>query len=88
MVERAILTCSCHNQDQKAKEAFSLLFPGDPMPDIIRGRDRIYKLSQELGGHEHIKAISRLGGKFAYYIELEDDTIIKEVDLTTGKRIG
>ena len=86
-MRKVILCCSCSNQDKKAKEAFSLLFPGEPMPGIIRGRDRIYKLSQELGGHEHIKSISRLGGKYAYYIVLKDDEIVEEYDLTTGKRI-
>lgn len=87
-MRKIILCCSCSNQDKKAKEVFLLLYPGEPIPEIVRGRDRIYKLSQELGSHEHIKAISKLGGKFAYYIELEDDKIVKEVNLITGKRVG
>lgn len=88
MTERVILTCSCHHQDKKAAEAFKLLFgEGETLPEIIRGRDRIYKLYQDTQ-NEHIKAISKLGGKYSYYIELdENDTIIKEIDLITGKRI-
>lgn len=82
-----ILTCSCHNQDKKAKEAFGLLFPGEPMPGIIRGRDRIYKLGKELQ-NDHIIAISKLSGKYAYYIEMEDNRIVAEYDLTRGKRIS
>lgn len=82
-----ILTCSCSNQDKRALEAYALLFHNQPAPPVIKGRDRIYKFSQE-AHNDHIKAISRLGGKFAYYIEMEDDVIIKEIDLTTGKRIA
>lgn len=86
---KVILTCSCQNQDKLAMEAFSLIFPDTPTPEIYRGRDRIYKLAMSFSQpQEHIKAISRLGGKFAYYVELEDDKIVKEVDLTTGKRVA
>lgn len=82
-----ILVCSCHNMSKRASEAFSLLFPNEVLPNIIKGRDRVYKFSQEIG-NEHIKAISRLGGKYAYYIELDGDKIIKEYDLLTGRRIA
>lgn len=82
-----ILTCSCFKMDKKAMEAFCIKFPDRVLPDIVKGRDRIYKLSQKLN-NDHIKAISKLSGKFAYYIELEDDKITKEYDLLTGRRIG
>lgn len=82
-----IFTCSCHNMSKRAAEAFCLLYPNQVLPEIVKGRDRIYKLSQELG-NEHILAISKLSGKFAYYVELEGDKIIKEYDLITGKRIA
>lgn len=83
-----ILCCSCFGMEKRAKEAFVLLTQGqEVLPDIVRGRDRIYKLALATG-NDHIKAISKLGGKFAYYVELEDDKIVKEVDLTTGKRVA
>lgn len=82
-----ILTCSCHNMSKKASEAFCLLFPDKVLPEIIKGRDRVYKLAQELT-NEHIKAISKLSGKYAYYIQFEDGKIVKEYDLLKGKRIG
>lgn len=82
-----ILTCSCFNMGKKATEAFCLLFPDKVLPNIVKGRDRIYKLSQELN-NEHIKAISKLSGKFAYYVELNDNKIVKEYNLLTGKRVG
>lgn len=74
--------------DKRAKEAFSLLFPDTPMPEIVRGRDRLYKLGKKISS-PHILAISKLSGKFAYYVELdENNTIIKEINLITGGRIG
>lgn len=84
---KIILTCTCFNMKKKASEAFSLLFPNEVLPNIVKGRDRIYKLSQQLN-NEHIKAISKLSGKFAYYVELDGDKITKEYDLLTGKRIA
>lgn len=82
-----ILTCSCFRMDKKASEAFCLKFPEKVLPGIVKGRDGIYKLSQQLN-NEHIKAISKLSGKFAYYVVLDGDKIIEEYDLLTGRRIG
>lgn len=86
-MKQVILACSCHNQDKKAKEAFSLLFPNESTPEIIRGRDRVYKFGREIG-NDHIIAISKLSGKYAYYVELDGDKIIKEYDLVRGGRIS
>lgn len=81
-----ILTCSCHNMDKRASEAFCLLYPQSVLPSIVKGRDRLYKLGKELG-NDHILAISKLSGKFAYYVELDDNnTITKEINLLTGAR--
>lgn len=81
-----ILTCSCFNMGKRASETFVTLFPNEILPDIVKGRDRIYKLSQQLN-NDHIKAISRLSGKYAYYVELNNNKISKEYDLLTGRRI-
>lgn len=86
-MKQYILTCSCHNMGKRGAEAFSLLYPNQVLPDIVKGRDRIYKLGKELG-NDHILAISKLSGKFAYYVELDGSKIIKEYDLLTGRRIG
>lgn len=81
-----ILTCSCHNMDKRASEAFCLLYPDQVLPNIIKGRDRLYKFAKELG-NDHILAVSKLSGKFAYYVELDDNnTITKEINLLTGAR--
>ena len=85
MVERFILVCSCHNMGKRASETFSMLFPKEKLPQIIKGRDRIYKFSLEKNS-PHIKALSKLSGKFAYYVELEDGKVVKEYNLVTGAR--
>lgn len=82
-----ILVCSCFNMSKKASESFSLLFPNEVLPDIIKGRDRIYKFSKDIG-NDHVAAISKLSGKFAYYLKLEDNKIIQEWDLVRGRRIS
>lgn len=82
-----ILVCSCHNMSKRASEAFCLLYPSDVLPEIVKGRDRLYKLGKELG-NDHILAISKLSGKFAYYVEIEGNKIIKEVNLLNGRRTG
>lgn len=86
-MKRVVLTCSCFNMAKKATEAFSVLFPNEQMPPITKGRDRIYKLAKELG-NDHILAVSKLSGKFAYYVELDDNNVItKEYNLITGVRV-
>ena len=82
-----ILTCSCFRMDKKAAGAFTTIFPNDVLPTIIKGRDRIGKLAQKLN-NDHIKAISRLSGKFAFYVELKDNKVVAEYNLLTGKRIA
>lgn len=85
--KRLILCCSCFNMGKKAREAFSLLFPDEVSPDVIKGRDRLYKFAKEIN-NDHILAISKLSGRFAYYVELEDNKIVKEYDLIRGSRIA
>ena len=81
-----ILVCSCHNMWKIASEAFCLLRPASPLPDIIKGRDRIYKLAKQIN-NDHILAISKLSGKYAYYIKLdENNKIIEEINLINGRR--
>ena len=82
-----ILCCSCFNMAKKASEAFSVLFPNEVLPEVVKGRDRIYKFGFDLK-NDHIIAISKLSGKFAYYLELDNGNILEEYNLLTGRRIG
>ena len=82
-----ILCCSCFRMDKKASEAFSVIFPDRVLPRIVKGRDRIYKFAKEIK-NDHLLAISKLSGKFAYYVKIQDDKIIEEYDLVKGTRIA
>ena len=86
-MSRYIFTCSCFNMNKRAAEAFTTIFPNEVLPTIVKGRDRIGKLAQKLN-NDHVKAISRLSGKFAFYVELKDNKVVTEYNLLTGKRIG
>lgn len=82
-----ILVCSCFNMSKKASEAFTTIFPNEVLPDIIKGKDKIFKLATEFK-NEHLKAISKLSGRFAYYVDLDGDKIVSEYDLIKGRRIA
>ena len=87
-MKKVILICSCFNMGKKASEAYALKFPNEVLPPIIKGKDRVAKFAAETN-NEHIKAISRLSGKFAYYVKLDDDNnIVEEYNLTTSQRIA
>jgi hypothetical protein len=74
--------------DKRASEAFSLLFPDQVLPEIVKGRDRLYKFAKSLN-NDHLIAISKLSGRFAYYVELdEDNKVTREINLVTGARIA
>ena len=83
---KKILVCTCFNQEKKAREAFSVLFPNEVCPDVIKGKDRIFKFAKEVD-NKHIEAIAKLSGRFAYYVELDGNNILKEYDLVKGTRI-
>lgn len=86
-MSKYILICSCSGQDKKAVEAYKIMFPDAPIPEVVRGRDRINQLYLKTN-NDHIKAISRLNGKYAYYVEMEGGTITKEYNLTNGRRVA
>lgn len=86
-MKEVILCCSCFKMDKKAIESFKMLFPEKTIPEVIKGRDRVYKFSEEVK-NDHVKAISKLSGKFAYYLEMDGDKILEEYNLVTGRRIA
>lgn len=83
---KKLLVCTCFNQEKKARQAFAVLFPNEVCPEIIKGRDRIFKFAQSIG-NKHIEAISKLSGRFSYYVEIEGKNIVMEYDLVHGKRL-
>lgn len=83
---KKLLVCTCFNQEKKAIQAFAVLFPNEVCPDVIKGKDKIFKFAKEVD-NKHIEAIAKLSGRFAYYVELNGKNIIKEYDLVKGTRI-
>lgn len=83
---KKLLVCTCFNQEKKARQAFSVFFPNEVCPDVIKGKDKIFKFAKEVD-NKHIEAIAKLSGRFAYYVELDGNNIIKEYDLVKGTRI-
>jgi hypothetical protein len=81
-----ILCCSCFGQEKKAIAAFAVAFPDRINPEIIKGKDKIFKFAQEVD-NKHIEAISKLSGRFAYYVELDGNNIIMEYDLVQNRRL-
>lgn len=87
-MSKYILCCSCHGMEKRAKEAFCVMTNGNEIsPDVIKGKDRLCKFAKEIN-NDHILAISKLSGRFAYYVELKDNKITKEYDLIRGNRIA
>lgn len=86
-MSKVILCCSCFRMDKKATEAYALLFPNEEQPTLIKGRDRIYKYAKKIN-NDHMVAISKLSGKYAYFIEFDGNNITKEYNLLTGQRIA
>lgn len=87
-MKKYILCCSCYGMEKRAKEAYCILTNGgEVLPDIIKGRDRIFKFAEKIG-NPHIKAISKLSGKYAYYICLDGDKIVSEYDLLRGSKLA
>lgn len=86
-MSKYILICNCGGREGKAKAAYQILFPNEPLPEIIKGKEAIAKFAL-IQKNEHIKAIAKLTGKFSYYVNIEDGEITEEYDLMTGKRVG
>lgn len=84
---RFILCCSCFGMEKRAKKAFEIIKPDEWEPPVVKGRDRIYKLARELD-NDHILAISKLSGRFAYCVGIEKGEIVEEYNLMTGARIA
>ena len=84
---KIILTCTCFNMKKKASEAFSVIYPNEELPEIVRGRDMIYKIAL-VTDNKHIMAISKLKGRFAYYLDVDGPNILEEYNLLTGRRIA
>ena len=81
-----ILTCQCSGQARKAKMAYEILRPEKEVPEVVIGREKIFKLGCDLN-NIHIKSIAKIKGVFSYFISVKGDEIVEEYNLMTGKRL-
>lgn len=82
-----LLICSCSGMDRKSTLAYDILFPNAPTPAIIKGKENIAKFASKYN-NPHLKAISKLNGNFAYYIDITDSgKITEEYDLIKGSKV-
>lgn len=82
-----LLVCDCSGGKEKAEIAFGILKPNEPTPQVIKGKEAISKLASRYR-NDHLRAISKLNGNFAYYMDIADNSrIIEEYDLITGRRV-
>ena len=83
-----LLVCSCSGGEEKAKIAYEIAKPNTPIPQVIKGKEAIAKLASQYN-NDHLRSISKLNGKFSYYVDITDSgKITEEYDLITGKRIA
>ena len=87
-----IITCKCGGIDEKAKAGFELLFPGRPLPKIIRHQNIHTFLStipkDWIFSSYVADNLIRNKEKFAFYFEVTPDgRIAKMYNLITGKKV-
>ena len=81
-----ILTCSCSGQAKKAEMAYNILRPESKIPEIVIGKEKIFKLGCDLN-NMHIKSISKIKGVFSYFVSVSGEEIVEEYNLLTGKQL-
>lgn len=87
-----ILVCSCGGMRDKAKTAFSILYPKDELPEMYVGRDAIKKFAGKHQGTNiasYAEATSKQNGQYSYYIEYDEKgDVTKIINLTNGKSVA
>lgn len=87
MNSKFLLICSCSGRGRKAIMEYDILFPNQPTPPMVKGKEAIAKLASKYN-NAHLRSISKLNGNFSYYIEItESGKIVEEYDLILGKKI-
>ena len=88
---KRLLVCKCPGKDADAKAAFSVLFPGEPVPEVLIGRSQILTLSEQYPRTEissQARAMARNKDKYAYYLEYDNDgMVLNKYNLMTGAKV-
>lgn len=83
---RAIVECSCGNVPAKAEARYRLKYRDDP-PAAYVGKDQIRALRDQSSGpiHDVLNALATGRGRFAFYMEWDDNSIITQENLLERK---
>lgn len=86
-----IATCQCKDMPDFARDAFRLLRPHDPVPEVYSNTDMITVLSNRYIDSEfqkYLKGLARSKERFAYLFDVTPDgDIISVTNLKTGARV-
>ena len=89
---KGLFICSCSGVRERAEAGFKILFPKDETPNVYRGEAAIIKVAHANSGTnlgEYLTAISKMNGRFAYYVESDDaGNVIDNYNLLTGKKVA
>lgn len=85
---RAIVECSCGNVPAKAEARYRLKYRDDP-PAAYIGKDQIRELRDQTNGpaHDILNALVLSRGRFAFYMEWDDNKIISQYDLLNERKL-
>lgn len=84
-----IIRCNCGGAKTAAEAGFTQLYPDQPMPETIhkdKAREYLNKIPNT-DAAARLDAIVKRSGRYAYYIEFDDNgTLYECADLMNGKR--
>ena len=89
---KIIVVCTCSGMFEQAKAAYYILYPNTELPEVYKGKDAVRSLADGQPDNnlkKYLTAVAKKNGRFAFYIESDDNGDIKEVyNLMTGKRVA
>lgn len=88
---KAILTCKCNDTPQYAKDAYSIIYKTDNIPEVFSGSDSIYRFIDKLDKDDpltdYAKSMAKNRNKFAFLVEYGDEPL-NVVDLLNNRRVA
>lgn len=89
---KVILVCSCSGMKEKAKTAFSILYPNDEEPEMFVGKDAVKKFASYHQGTNvanYAEATSKQNGQYSYLIDYDENGDVTLIyNLKTGKKVA
>ena len=87
---KVILCCECGDTPAYSKDAFSILFPNEKIPEVFAGDSTIAALADRFpstsDAYSYIKGIAQNKEKYALAIDAtEDGEVISITNLLTGR---